>query len=79
MYLHCPNPGCGADVELEAETVDNGDGPWAMSGTACSVVGATVDTHAPCCEGGCFLTTAQVEVLEARAAEEYAMGPTEPF
>jgi hypothetical protein len=72
MFLRCPY-GCGADVELAAEAVADGDGVRARSGFAAAVV--TIDNHGEfVCEDGYPLTGAQVTALEGRAAEAAALG-----
>jgi hypothetical protein len=72
MVLRCPHGG-GADVELAAEAVADGDGVWARSGIAAGVVSVD-DLGVPVCKGGCRLTDAQVTALEGRAAEATASG-----
>lgn len=72
MRRRCPH-GCGADVELEVETVTDGDGVWARSGLAAGVINADDRGH-PACEDGCALTAAQTAALETRAADAAALG-----
>ena len=72
MGLRSPH-GCGADVQLEAESITHGGRVWAKSGIAATV--SSADAHgAPACAGGCPLTDAQTAALEQRAAETYAFG-----
>ena len=56
MFRRCPH-GCGAEVEIDAEAVVDGDGVWARSGIAEVMVGAD-DRGDSVCEGGCPLTDA---------------------
>ena len=71
MVLRCPHGG-GADVELVAEPVADGDGVWVRSGLAAVV--SIDDRGEPVCEDGCPLTGAQMVAVEGRTATDAALG-----
>lgn len=78
MYLPCPNPDCGDQVELDFEEVSNGDGPWLQTYSVAYVVTtAGPDGTAPACEAGCLLRPEQVRQLEQDAYDDYAA--TDPY